>query len=97
MTLPSGGSKPGPTLVGNLAKAIKALKKDPKDLTDEVIQQMTMDLLLDAPDDENGSAARLKIKLECLRLLHDINNDNENRKAKQQEEGDDFGQWTPPK
>lgn len=80
-------------MTANLAKAIKRIRKDPNKLSPESLQQLALDLLLDAPDDENGSAARLKVKLDCIRLLHDMMQDN---KEPQDAAGtDDAADWKP--
>ena len=81
----------------NLAKAIKAIRKNPKALTDDMLAQLTLDLILDAPDDENGSAARLKVKLDAIALIHQMNKDN---KPKESTDGgsnntDDIAGWKP--
>lgn len=69
------------------------MKLKPADLTDETIQRMILDLVLDTPADKEHHAVRAKVKLEALRLVFEIN--QANKTAPDGNDTDDFGSWTP--
>lgn len=56
----------------NLSKAIKRIKLDPGAMTMEDIMGLTLNLILDSPDDLDGLAVRQKNKLDAIRLLAEI-------------------------
>ena len=88
---PLTSAKAGPkTGQSNLATALRKFKKHPSDLTDESIQQMIMDLILDTKDDIEGNAHRSKVKLDALKLVYEINKAKNVAKA-----DDDEDDWEP--
>lgn len=60
----------------NLASALKRVKVSPAGMTDEDLQLLAMELILDQDDMDIGvDAQRAKVSLEALKFIHEVRKD----------------------
>jgi hypothetical protein len=86
-----GQSKAVRVVTRNLASSLARIRVKPEALTDEDIQLLAMELILDQDQwDEGTDAQRSKVKLDALKFIHEVRKDS---KPVEDATASDFEVW----